>query len=77
MPMYDFYCPACQNEFEEIVSSDQIANVVCPNCHSKEVQQKISAPSPLRKGAFPFKVGPVRPLSQGAGPSPCATCNKH
>ena len=76
MPMYDFYCATCEHEFEELVSSEQISTVTCPKCHSNDVHQKISAPSPLRKGAFPFKVGPVRPLSYGGGPSPCATC-KH
>ncbi len=57
MPMFDFLCPKCQHQFEELVFGDEKA--VCPNCGEKEIERMVSAPSPLKTGAFPYKVGPV------------------
>ena len=73
MPMYDFYCPNCQKEFEELVRPQQ-ENAVCPHCGNNKTERKMSIPSPLKTGAFPFKPGPVRPISKGA--NTCASC-KH
>lgn len=52
MPLYEFVCPACNALFEEILPADSPAPV-CPQCGSKSVDRQISAPSPLKKGAFP------------------------
>ena len=68
--MYDFYCTNCQHEFEELVTSSNEDKITCPACQSKEVTRKMSAPSPLKTGAFPFKPGPVRP--QVNKPTSCA-----
>ena len=74
MPMYDFVCNQCGHEFEELVTPK--ATTFCPNCGSLDIQQKMSAPSPLKTGAFPFKPGPVRPMSYAkpgaaCGPNSC------
>ncbi len=74
MPLYDFHCTACNADFEEIVRGDA-DSPACPECGSKATERRISMPAPLKTGAFPFKVGPVRPLSYGGGPS-CASCSK-
>ncbi|MBQ9406155.1 MAG: zinc ribbon domain-containing protein [Desulfovibrio sp.] len=73
MPMFDFVCTACKCKFEELVVND--APIVCPQCGAP-AQRQLSVPSPLKKGAFPYKPGPVRPLGGGM-PSACATsgCN--
>ncbi|MBO4369240.1 MAG: zinc ribbon domain-containing protein [Desulfovibrio sp.] len=73
MPLYDFCCTQCGQEFEELVRNESFTAPVCPQCGSKNTERKMSAPSPLKKGAFPFKVGPVQPLGHG-GPSCGATC---
>lgn len=68
MPMYDFYCPACRTDFEELVFGDDAP--LCPHCGSPATERRVSAPSPLKTGAFPFKPGPVRPMPpRAAGPS--------
>ncbi len=63
MPMYDFFCETCEKSFEELVSPDETPP--CPQCKGHTVIKKISLPSPLKTGAFPYKVGPVRPMAQG------------
>ncbi len=42
MPIYEFHCHQCQNEFEKLVlkSSEKIA---CPKCKSKKVHRLMSA----------------------------------
>lgn len=59
MPLFDFQCPKCQHKFEELVFGDEKA--VCPKCGEKDIERLVSAPSPLKTGAFPFKIGPVHP----------------
>lgn len=68
MPMFEFRCRACGEVFEELLSRDDTSTPPCPRCASGETERRISAPSPLKTGAFPFKPGPVRPLGTG-GPS--------
>jgi len=64
MPMYDFSCQNCMTVFEELlVKDDGAAVVVCPMCGSAATARMLSAPSPLKTGAFPFKPGPVHPLA--------------
>lgn len=72
MPIYDYVCDRCGESFEKICRSDE-TEVVCPHCLSREATRKVSCPSPLKKGAFPFKPGPVHPLARkmaGANRSP-------
>jgi putative FmdB family regulatory protein len=42
MPIYEFQCNQCENEFEKLVfnSSEKIA---CPKCKSKKVHRMMSA----------------------------------
>ena len=69
MPMYDFLCPKCGKKFEELVPAHSSQEPLCPACGAAS-QRQMSAPSPLKTGAFPYKPGPVRPMGMGA-PSPC------
>ncbi len=76
MPLYDFYCEKCAKSFEDIVSAEEIPP--CPTCGAKDVKRELSAPSPLKTGAFPYKVGPVHPMmnrkpSAGCGNGPCGS----
>ncbi len=75
MPMFDFVCTACGHKFEELVNKDAV--MTCPQCGAT-AQRQMSAPSPLKKGAFPYKPGPVRPMGSGIPPScasgGCASC---
>ena len=41
MPLFEFRCPACGAQFEEIVSGDRRPE--CPECGASEVEKKFSA----------------------------------
>lgn len=68
MPIYEFLCKDCGKVYEEICAPD--AAPACPHCGGEGIRQ-LSMPGPLKKGAFPFKPGPVHPLArrmaQGGG----------
>jgi len=40
MPLFDFKCPKCQKEFEEMVSGD--ATPVCPGCGCPDSKRLIT-----------------------------------
>lgn len=67
MPMYDYVCASCGAKFEELCRGDEKAAPACPQCGGTDTRRQISAPSPLKTGAFPFKVGPVHPLASKMG----------
>jgi putative FmdB family regulatory protein len=62
MPMYDFSWQSCGTVFEELLVKGEEA-AVCPACGSAGAVRMVSAPSPLKTGAFPFKPGPVHPMA--------------
>lgn len=41
MPIFEYLCPQCGKEFEQLVLRKEEA-VACPECGQKEVQQKLS-----------------------------------
>ena len=57
MPLYDFECKDCRHTFEELAFDDDDV-ISCPKCGSQNTARLVSAPSPLKTGAFPFKIGP-------------------
>jgi len=70
MPMFDFLCPACKSPFEELVFGDEKTS--CPKCGEQNIERLISAPSPLKTGAFPYKVGPVHSrVNMSSQGTPC------
>lgn len=43
MPLYEYHCQKCENRFELLRRlSDSDNDVVCPRCHSPEVEREIS-----------------------------------
>lgn len=42
MPMYDFRCPDCGHEFEELVFGNRLP-AKCPSCAGAEIERKVSA----------------------------------
>lgn len=83
MPLYEYVCAACGEVFEEICGADSPAPA-CPACGSSKTEKRVSAPSPLKTGAFPFKIGPVHPAAKkmaagmagGAACGSCASCKQ-
>jgi putative FmdB family regulatory protein len=45
MPHYEFFCHDCKKYFDRILSlaDYEEGGVVCPRCHSKNVEQRWSA----------------------------------
>ncbi|MDR2696804.1 MAG: zinc ribbon domain-containing protein [Deltaproteobacteria bacterium] len=74
MPMYDFSCQRCGAVFEELLTNGNDA-AACPTCGADGAVRLLSAPSPLKTGAFPFKPGPVHPaasrMAGGCGGGSC------
>ncbi len=43
MPIFEFVCESCGEEFEELVRSfSDTSQVSCPQCNSEQVKKKIS-----------------------------------
>lgn len=71
MPLYEFVCAACGETFEEICAVNA-APPSCPACGAQKASRQISAPSPLKTGAFPFPpTGKVHPFGKGPVMSGC------
>ncbi len=46
MPIYEFKCQDCEKKFELILSSaNNVSDVTCPECESKNIRKTISASS--------------------------------
>ena len=67
MPIFEFHCRKCDNDFEKIVFN-QNGKVQCPACNSSKVEKKVSA--------FSFKSGSkfVAASSKSGG---CSSCSSH
>ncbi len=66
MPIYEFVCKTCGNEFEAIVSSTDTTSVSCQSCKSGEVKKVMSASS-IKVGGSAAPLGPS--ASPGCGSS--------
>lgn len=42
MPIYEYQCQECGNEFEALVSMNASENPACPKCDAKKVRKKMS-----------------------------------
>lgn len=66
MPLFEFECPSCHNEFEELVFSfNGTGDVSCPVCGNSDVKKKIST--------FASKVAGGNSLSLGSSAASCNT----
>jgi putative FmdB family regulatory protein len=43
MPIYEYACRSCKNEFELLVRSSTVP--ACPNCQSQDLERKLSLPA--------------------------------
>lgn len=51
MPIYEFKCEHCQQEFEHLQKVSDQSRPPCPNCHSLNVGRLVSAPGFQLKGS--------------------------
>jgi len=42
MPLYEYHCRECGNDFEELVSLHATVSPHCPSCSSDDTEKKIS-----------------------------------
>jgi len=64
MPIYEYVCEMCGNEFEELVMSST-EEVTCRACHSPKITKKMSGFAVRTKGSD----GAVSSTTSG-----CSTC---
>ncbi|MDA8077586.1 MAG: zinc ribbon domain-containing protein [Nitrospiraceae bacterium] len=63
MPIYEYICNACNEEFEKLVFGNKAVD--CPKCSSKDVKKKLSV----------FGMSGVEKPFAGSS-SGCAACSK-
>ncbi|MBD3218228.1 MAG: zinc ribbon domain-containing protein [candidate division Zixibacteria bacterium] len=64
MPIYEYVCKKCGDEFEELIRGSEEA-AVCPRCESGDCEKKLSV--------FGFSSG--NGFTSSAGHSGCAGCS--
>jgi putative FmdB family regulatory protein len=50
MPIYEYECKKCGNEFEALVSMSAKENPCCPKCESKKIKKKMSVTASSKSG---------------------------
>lgn len=70
MPIYEYQCKECENEFEKLVWNTS-EKITCPKCKSKRVHRMMSA--------FAFSVGgkfksTANSSCSGCAATSCSTC---
>jgi len=68
MPIYEFICNNCGEEFETILPSTDISAVTCDACKSQDVKKMLSTGS-FKVGGGPASLSPVGPAASGCGGS--------
>ena len=63
MPIYEYVCQNCGDEFECLVFRDDTPE--CPQCHTKDLKKKMSA--------FGFSVGGK--FTSSASSDSCSSCS--
>lgn len=72
MPIYEYVCQQCGNEFEALVRSNTTPE--CPGCHSTELNKMLSvfATGASAPEAAPVPQGPCASCGHSRGPGACA-----
>jgi len=66
MPIYEFVCEDCQQEFETLVSISDKTLPKCPKCDSGKVKKKMSACG-IRPHGIPTGSGGFKPPACSPG----------
>jgi putative FmdB family regulatory protein len=75
MPIFEYKCNDCGNEFEELVF-DRDECPPCPKCASDKTDKLMSAVRSRVGGGAPDMGGDSEPAAApAAAPSPCAGCS--
>ncbi len=72
MPIFEYYCQRCHQEFEEIVFGDELPT--CPDCGAQKCQKLVSRPCRHHQGgSADFSDGSMAPSAASA--SKCSGCS--
>lgn len=73
MPIYEYACQTCGNEFELLVRAD--TTLECPSCHSSQLDKQLSvfatAESTSAAAAAQAFAGPCGSCGHPDGPGAC------
>jgi putative FmdB family regulatory protein len=72
MPIYEYACSKCGQEFETLVRSGAVPD--CPSCHSTDLEKKLSVfatAGPTAKAAS-VAAGPCGSCGHPDGPGACS-----
>jgi putative FmdB family regulatory protein len=61
MPLYEYVCQSCQNEFEALVYDGD--EVECPQCRGRQLQRSLSLPAAPQTSAPALPMGGCGDLS--------------
>lgn len=72
MPIYEYACAGCGNEFEALVRSGSVTE--CPRCHSHQLNKLLSvfATAGATTDAAPVMPSPCGTCGHAGGPGACA-----
>jgi len=72
MPIYEYICKECNQEFEAIVYGSQKA--ACPKCHSKQLARQLSVFAVSAKGSSAPRAS-ERPCGSCGDPRGAGSCS--
>ncbi|MFW6324030.1 MAG: FmdB family zinc ribbon protein [Desulfovibrionales bacterium] len=67
MPIYEFQCTKCKNQFEEIILKNDDSRPKCPSCGSTDVEKLLSPGNIRAKGIVKGKGGFSAPSCPPSG----------
>jgi putative FmdB family regulatory protein len=70
MPIYEYACKGCGQEFETLVRAASTPD--CPSCHSSDLQKKLSVFSTAGTGAEAASFGACGTCGDPRGPGACS-----
>ena len=66
MPLYEYVCQDCHNEFETLVFGNETPE--CPGCHSVKLERQVSVPARPRSESGPLPMHGCRSAGPPCGP---------
>lgn len=69
MPLYEYACPHCQNQFELLLRGNE--QPACPTCGSPRVEKQLSVPAAHTAGASTLPMAAPPPMAGGCGKPQC------
>jgi putative FmdB family regulatory protein len=74
MPIYEFHCQACEQDFEKLVFSGD-PEVECPHCGQKRAEKLMSACAAKVGYKFTAASNPKGDSCSGCAAKSCSTCH--